>query len=457
MRITKISVKKLFGVFDHEIPLNQESRITILHGPNGVGKTVLLRMVDGLFERNYQIFNEVPFEEFCIEFDRCDMTVVRYEEDSKQLIMDLSPYDEARDVRKPKTVTVRQINKSGEILHSHVILSSGQARSHYPRITDSSLEWETDSDIELDELDGLSLEEARQLIDDRLSEWSPWLENESRWLLKLQHSIHTRLISAERLRIQNAVNGNPLHLNRLGRSSEIEHSVKIHARELAEKIQTALNEYSEIAQRKDRSFPQRLMEASISEAEDEAALEIELSKLQAKSHELMNLGLLDPDENAFVTGTSGWARSSIREALSIYVNDLKDKLSVFDGIAGQLRILTRIINERFQYKTLRIDKRDGYVFVAGDEQPIPLASLSSGEQHELVLFYQLLFDVKPNSLILIDEPEISLHVTWQECFLADLEAISSSRDFDVLIATHSPDIIGDHQDWMVGLGSPEPA
>ena len=38
MRITKVLVKKLFGIFDHEIPLNQDSRITIIHGPNGFGK-----------------------------------------------------------------------------------------------------------------------------------------------------------------------------------------------------------------------------------------------------------------------------------------------------------------------------------------------------------------------------------------------------------------------------------
>ena len=44
-------------MFDHEIPLNQESRITIVHGPNGVGKTVLLKMIDSLF--NYE-FRHVP-------------------------------------------------------------------------------------------------------------------------------------------------------------------------------------------------------------------------------------------------------------------------------------------------------------------------------------------------------------------------------------------------------------
>ena len=45
MRITNISVKGLFGMFDHEIPLNQESRITIVHGPNGVGKTILIHLI----------------------------------------------------------------------------------------------------------------------------------------------------------------------------------------------------------------------------------------------------------------------------------------------------------------------------------------------------------------------------------------------------------------------------
>ena len=37
-----------------------------------------------------------------------------------------------------------------------------------------------------------------------------------------------------------------------------------------------------------------------------------------------------------------------------------------------------------------------------------LVRLSSGEQHELVLAYDLLFKVKEKSLVLIDEPELSL-------------------------------------------------
>ncbi|MGH9832243.1 MAG: AAA family ATPase, partial [Blastocatellia bacterium] len=69
MRVKQISVKNLFGVFDHSIPLNLEERITIIHGPNGFGKTALLRLIDGLFNSGYSHLRSIPFTEFCVEFD----------------------------------------------------------------------------------------------------------------------------------------------------------------------------------------------------------------------------------------------------------------------------------------------------------------------------------------------------------------------------------------------------
>jgi predicted ATP-binding protein involved in virulence len=73
-----------------------------------------------------------------------------------------------------------------------------------------------------------------------------------------------------------------------------------------------------------------------------------------------------------------------------------------------------------------------------------------------VLLYQLLFKVKPNSLILIDEPELSLHVAWQKQFLRDLQEITKLASFDILLATHSPQIIHDRWDLTVELKEPEP-
>jgi hypothetical protein len=44
-----------------------------------------------------------------------------------------------------------------------------------------------------------------------------------------------------------------------------------------------------------------------------------------------------------------------------------------------------------------------------------------------------------------------LHIGWQNEFLNDLMKVIELGDFDVLIATHSPDIIGDRWDLTVQL------
>ena len=41
MKIKEISVLNLFGLFDHTIEFKLEDHITIIHGPNGFGKTIL--------------------------------------------------------------------------------------------------------------------------------------------------------------------------------------------------------------------------------------------------------------------------------------------------------------------------------------------------------------------------------------------------------------------------------
>lgn len=69
----------------------------------------------------------------------------------------------------------------------------------------------------------------------------------------------------------------------------------------------------------------------------------------------------------------------------------------------------------------------------------------------MVLFFELLFKSNDKSLILIDEPEISLHISWQNCFIKDLKEITKINNIDVLIATHSPDIIADNWDLRVEL------
>lgn len=77
MRVKSITVKGLFGVFDHEIPLQSAERVTIIHGPNGFGKTMMLKMIAALVEGETYIFEHTPFTEFCLTFEDGTARIIR--------------------------------------------------------------------------------------------------------------------------------------------------------------------------------------------------------------------------------------------------------------------------------------------------------------------------------------------------------------------------------------------
>lgn len=83
--------------------------------------------------------------------------------------------------------------------------------------------------------------------------------------------------------------------------------------------------------------------------------------------------------------------------------------------------------------------RSGLRFKLPDEgDPIKESQLSSGEQQLLVLAYEILFRAHEGTLVIIDEPEISLHVMWQDTLVKDLVTMGEPAKLQFLMATHSP-------------------
>jgi predicted ATPase len=60
--------------------------------------------------------------------------------------------------------------------------------------------------------------------------------------------------------------------------------------------------------------------------------------------------------------------------------------------------------------------------------------------------------VPEDALVLIDEPEISLHVGWQVAFIPDIQRIAEIRGLRFIVATHSPQIINGEWNKAVRLG-----
>ena len=151
----------------------------------------------------------------------------------------------------------------------------------------------------------------------------------------------------------------------------------------------------------------------------------------------MAAGLLAQEDEGLSVPVISQVDESRQGVLAVYAADALEKLSVFDDLYARVDTLKRIANARLLYKNVSVSS-DGLRVTNMDGSDLELEMLSSGEQHELVLLYDLLFDVTKNSLILIDEPELSLHVAWQRQILSGLQTMANLSDFRVLLATHSP-------------------
>ncbi|MFC7208847.1 AAA family ATPase [Comamonas endophytica] len=87
---------------------------------------------------------------------------------------------------------------------------------------------------------------------------------------------------------------------------------------------------------------------------------------------------------------------------------------------------------------------------------INLSSASSGEQSVLISLLGIAAYIKNGSLILIDEPEICLHPSWQERYISLLiESFSDFSECHFILATHSPQIISNLHDgnsFVIDIG-----
>lgn len=445
-------MKGLFGLFDHDIPFNSGANVAIVHGPNGFGKTAVLKMISALVTGDDTVFREVPFSEFWLEFD--DGT-------KRGAVCGNEPLaDSAKRAISFRSVapdgTVRE-KSSSSALPKKMLDYIDQFVPGMGRYRDGWRD-ERGRSVSLAEILRRypSIRERlppqyRRAIDE------PGIEGFRVFFVETN-----RLVSSEDPRpdrfyyYSGRISHTGLFEDDEDRAKAPPLRVVQYSTDLTKRLQAVLADYAKHSQERDRTFPERLVQFLRTHQAALTNREIldQMSALEESRQRLIDLGFLDTER-----GLSGLTEDDVnraREALTIYVGDIREKLKVFDDMKLRVGMLTDTVNARYRYKSLKIDRKGGFRLVSDADAPMDLASLSSGEQHELVLLYELLFMVPRNGLVLIDEPEISLHVGWQSRFLEDLLGILEVTGAHALIATHAPAIIGNRWDLAVRLEGPTP-
>lgn len=454
MRITEIHVEKLFGLYDYTIPFNLDERVTIIIGPNGFGKTTLLRMIDGIFNAKFSIFSEIPFKLFAITLeDKSIITIKPKKSDTKGT--EKSIYFSIKGKQKELSLSDLMDFSDPELTYflGKTLFSEEERRLVFPSryrrkelIENVDLFLSKYKDFYLNNFEHNMIE--RIPMRDKIFR----ILNEYLDLITGDYDVKIHFIETQRL-------VNYFSKNAREDSSSEAKMVKMYSRDIVDRISEKLTESTEVTQRLDSSFPKRVMSRTVKLTHNKKSFDELLSELKAlkeKREQLNQTGiLLELDTNLDIDQDLPEETKNadfLAAVLSIYVEDTKKKLEVFDELSDKIEKLKNIINERFSHKEMNIDKNRGFVFTTDTGEIIFPESLSSGEQHELVIFYQMLFEIPEGSLVLIDEPELSFHIEWQLKFLDDILAIADLSGFDVLVATHSENIINRHWDLTFDLG-----
>lgn len=419
MKIRKISVKGLFHTFDHEIRFN-DSGIAIIIGENGIGKTTLLQIINSIFTKKFDFLFTIDFNLIEIFFSRIKWSITKDDDGNINISNPI----------KNDSFTIKPINERDAYF----------MRRFLEQINED--EW-------FDRRIGRPV--TRDEIIKRYGQ-DPIAQSERPiWFDELITENRVMFIQTQRL-YKTEYDNERDH-------RKLEYMVDAYSNELVDLLRKNNTAFTSTSIQLDSTFPIRLLKVLKKPKEVEYVSKVidEINSLNQYRSLLSAVGIIDKQDDEVINKSLETLNNpSALSILDLYITDNKQKLDVFRDTAQKLNLLLQIINKRFKHKRLFIDKETGFVIKSKSEnKDIAVKNLSSGEQNELIIFYNLLFKTTKGDIVLIDEPEISLHIAWQQLLIADLKEIAKETGISLLIATHSPDIIGDNWNLVQTLSSKE--
>ncbi|NES18123.1 MAG: ATP-binding protein [Symploca sp. SIO3E6] len=436
--IKHIKAEGVLGRFD--IDQEFQEGVNVLFGKNGTGKTTLLHILANLLNGDYKRFAFTEFKTIRVQLDDKTNIFVSKHKTKKDSYINVTINDEYIAKGIP-TEEIKQEQYTEE-------------KINWPRVhvfTDSRIVRKSQDDEGLEPILPVAYFPAfRTMIE-------AWASTEDRLLINPQN---IQVISTNFARelfgsfVPSLNYPSPIEIER-NLSEEIDEALLKIARADREYFGELLPRIFQVLSKNSHSSES----TSLEEGGSEAILE-EINSLVKKLEDYPLQGaptIKQLHNSVFSFQVDEQTKRIAERVLNIYLQALREVVAVQETSFKNIETYLNSINSFLEGKRieisveesqLKVNKSVGIRFEAGTPKTIRgiRSALSSGERQIVTLIYAAT-RMSKQQIVLIDEPEISLHVAWQRHLLQKMSEQLGERQ--IIVCTHSPVIGADYEDRVV--------
>ena len=426
-QITRVQVKRLFDSFDYDINFQNEKNISILIAPNGCGKTTILNFIDFLCNpstTNYLKSLNIPVESIKLTFKN-GLTV---------------------EYKKNKKLQYKHLSEVFDYFNYSIMIKMQELKANLNCI-DFAKEQLKNFDLAQEQIKKNAKIFAEQAFNGNYD----FLVGDNYILNIDENGIKVKIqltdLSEDYLHyVRNHKSANINQLTKIIYDYAMNICKKQFDKTIAEIITKQLSECKDLP-RINYIPANRFLNLSRLEESNIVATRVphpDLAKISKEKKQFLKFDSFSSAEKNLIS------KNILKDNPDF---DIEQMFSVYEYQAiltkQQIELFTKIFNERNKHTGKRIIFKDNFRYeIKQNGHIIQPRMLSSGEKNDFYMFFMLVFNTYLMDVIIIDEPEISLHVDWQTTFLDHVEQICKLNKTQVIIATHSPDIINGHTDLL---------
>jgi len=445
MKLIKFNATAVYGYLNPSIKFNED--ITFLAGGNGCGKTTIIRLIQSIFSLSVKELNSIPFSSLDLQYtDKGIVNIISANVTEKSIKINVG--NDLGDLHLPK-INMEEFegiypneSERERLLEGGYDSSLMEMREHPVFKYIMNLESPFVLGLERRGLErpvhGMVSERARYI-----SRIPQARRRQFKGTLALGLTETQLMVQDAFKRIKNIHDRN---------SQELKNKILISSFHYADGAEIFKDgglrmdwvENSSVLNRR-QEIENILNDMGDSGTELSQAIQSFFSKLESLSTQMTS-------ETSSGSINIEWLVNKVQiDRIVNIVKKIDENKEKLNKINAPINKFIKLLNYFYtdSKKKIGIDPIGCLYVTRPDGRQATIEALSSGERQLLIIFTQLIFNKSSSrsGVFIIDEPELSLHLKWQEIMVEKM--IEASPNFQVIMATHSPEIIANRESKCV--------